>query len=114
MKKVQHLTRYATTIFDVFAAKDVLVAGVGITEHDFGDTGLQDFAVYVDADELADTSIQIDVYTRETDTDGWWLIGGTGANAVNSSATFPFQRYRYVRVIITTTGSDLFAGVTGS
>lgn len=70
--------------------------------------------VHVDVDELADTSFQADVYTRETETDGWWLIGGTGANAVSDSATFPFQRYRYVRVIITITGSDLFAGVTGS
>jgi hypothetical protein len=112
-KRVLARTSCATTAFDVFVARDEFSAGIGTTEHDFGDTGLQDFVVYVNGDELAGTSFQVDVYTRETDTDGWWLIGGTGADAVSTSATFPFQRYRYVKVIITITGSSLPADVTG-
>jgi hypothetical protein len=98
----------------VFAAKDEMVAGVGTTDHDFGDTGAQPCVINFDVDELADTSFHVDVYTRETETDGWWHIGGSGANAVNlENSTFSFERYRYVRVIITVTGSDLPAGVTG-
>lgn len=65
----------------------------------------------VDVEELSGTSYQADVYTRESDTDGWWLIGGTGSTAVDSLAYFSFQRYRYVKVVVTTTGSDFESGV---
>jgi hypothetical protein len=112
-KKVRPPTKCATTAFDVFAAKDELVAGAGTTDHDFADTGAQECAVVIDVDELAATSFQADVYTRETETDSWGHIGGFGADAVETQGAFRFERFRYVRVIVTVTGNDLVGGVTG-
>jgi hypothetical protein len=112
-KRVLARTSCATTAFDVFAAKAELIAGVGTTDHDYGDTGAQDCTVVLDVDELASTAFQADVYTRETETDGWSLMGGFGCEAVDTQGYFSFQRFRYVRVIVTVTGSDLVGGVTG-
>jgi hypothetical protein len=88
-------------------------AGVGVTERDFWDTGPADCVINIDIDELSGTSFRANVYTRSTDSDGWWLIGGFGSDAVDSISTFSFQRLRYVRVELITTGADLPAGVTG-
>lgn len=112
-KKVRPRTKCATTVFDVFAAKDELVAGAGTTEHDFADTGAQECSVLIDVDELASTSFQTDVYTRETETDAWQLMGGFGCNAVDTQGGFRFERFRYVRVVVTVTGNDLIGGVMG-
>lgn len=114
-KKVRLPTRSATTIFNIFAAKDDLIAGVGATEHDFGDTGFQDCLIILDVDELADTSLRVDVYTRETETDAWGEpINSSSIEAVDCiDGSLFISRYRYVRVVVTVTGSDLVAGITG-
>ena len=112
-KKVPRLTKCATTVFDVFTAKDELIAGTGTTDHDFADTGAQECSVIIDVDELASTSFQANVYTRETERDAWALMGGFGCNAVDTQGGFRFQRFRYVRVVVTVTGNDLVGGVTG-
>lgn len=67
----------------------------------------------VDVDELSGTSFRSDAYTRETETDSWALMGGVGSDAVDTRAQFNFKRFRYVRVIVTATGSAFAAGVTG-
>lgn len=99
----------------MFAAKDELVAGVGVTEHDFGDSGFQDCLIILDVDEIASTGLRVDVYTRETETDAWGEpINSSSIEAVDCiDGTLFIRRYRYIRVVVTVTGSDLVAGVTG-
>ena len=70
--------------------------------------GQADCILQIDVEELSGTSYQSDVYTRETDTDAWWLIGGMGSSAVDNQGLFTFQRYRYVKVVVTTTGGSEF------
>jgi hypothetical protein len=88
-------------------------AGSAVTERDFGDVGPADCRLSIDVDELSGATFRAHVYTRETDTDGWWYIGGTGSDEVDTIGHFSFQRLRYVRVEIVTTGSDLPADAVG-
>lgn len=70
------------------------------------------FVAQLDVDELAGTTFQVDWYTRETETDTWGqAINGHGAVAVNTDGLASFDRFRYVKVEIAITGSDLPAGV---
>lgn len=80
---------------------------------DFGVAGQADYVVNIDVDELSGASYRVDIYTRETETDGWWLIGGIGSEAVDTSSMLSLQRYRYVKTVVTTTGGDNPAGVIG-
>lgn len=104
----------STTIFEVFFVKADLTSGTYTVERDFGVAEQVDFTVQVDVEELADTSYQCNVYTREDETDAWQLMGGTGSNAVDTRATLSFVRSRHVKVEVTTTGTPEFeSGVTG-
>lgn len=95
-----------STVFDVFFVQADLSAGSYTVERDYGVAGLVDRLAQVDIEELADTSFQSDFYTRETETDGWWHIGGSGSSAVDGNGFFSFQSYRYVKVVVTKTGGD--------
>jgi hypothetical protein len=88
-------------------------AGTYETIKDFGVAGSVPYRLSFDVDELAGTTYQGEVYTRETDTDAWWDIGGSGSIAANSDSTFTIDRYRYVKVSGTFSGGDFAAGVIG-
>lgn len=88
-------------------------AGTYQVERDFGDTGLIDYRITIDVDELADTTYQADVYSRETVTDEWQLMGGMGAIAADTNGIFSFQRYRYLKLVVTVTGGEFPSGVFG-
>lgn len=62
---------------------------------------------------MASTSYQCDAYTRETEADGWQLMGGMGAEAADSNGMLSFVRSRYVKVIVTVTGGEFPSGVFG-
>lgn len=83
-----------------------LSAGTYTVEHDYGTAGLVERLLQIEVEELSATSYQCDVYTRETETDGWWHIGGTGAEAMDTNGCFGFQSYRYVKAVVTKTGGD--------
>jgi len=88
-------------------------AGTYETIKDFGVAGAVPYRLIFDVDELAGTVYQAEVYTRETETDAWWDIGGSGAEAANSDSTFTIERYRYVKVSGTFSGGVFAAGVIG-
>jgi hypothetical protein len=96
-----------------FFLKTDFAAGTYEAEIDFLVAGLVNYRIIIDVDELSATSYQADVYTRETDTDGWWLIGGIGAEAADTNGIFDVERYRYLKVIVTVTGGEFPSGVFG-
>lgn len=98
---------------DVFFLKSDFTTGTYTTEKDFLVAGTVPYQIVIDVDEMAGTSYHIEVYTRETETDGWWDIGGIGAEAAESDGTFSFERTRYVRLEMTVTGGDVPNGVIG-
>lgn len=62
-----------------------------------------------DVEELADTTFHARAYVRETETDEWQELSGVGSNAVDTNASFQLEgTFRYVRIVITTTGSSEF------
>jgi hypothetical protein len=88
-------------------------AGTYEAVKDFGVAGSVPYRIIIDVDELAGTTYQAEVYTRETETDGWWDIGGSGAEAANSDSTFTIERYRYVKLSGTFSGGTFAVGVIG-
>lgn len=97
----------------MFYVRADLSSGTYSIERDFQIAGQVDFTVVVDVEELSSTSYQSDFYTRETESDSWQLMGGIGSDAVDTSAIFNFTRSRYVKIDVTTTGSDFESGVVG-
>jgi hypothetical protein len=80
---------------------------------DFGVAGQVEYSVILDADELASTEYQVDVYTRETDTDSWERMNGGSSVAIDTSSVLTFTRSRYVRTVVTVTGGEFPSGVAG-
>lgn len=97
----------------MFSAKVDLSSGSYTIEHDFGVAEQVEFTALVDVEELASTSYQCDFYTRETDADGWQLMGGVGSDAVDTNASFSFTRSRYICIVVTTTGSEFESAAVG-
>lgn len=98
---------------DVFFLKSDFTTGTYTTEKDFQAAGMVPYQIVIDVDEMSGTSYHVEVYTRETTTDAWWDIGGTGAEAAESDGTFSFERARYVKLEMTVTGGDVPNGVIG-
>lgn len=93
--------------------KSEFVPGTYTAERDFLVAGTVPYRIVIDVDELSGTSYHVEVYTRETEMDGWWDIGGFGAEAAEVDGTFDFERTRYVKIEMTVTGGDLPNGVIG-
>jgi hypothetical protein len=93
--------------------KSEFTPGTYTAERDFLAAGSVPYTIIIDVDELAGTSYQADIYTRETEMDGWWLIGGIGAVAADADGRFEFERLRYVKITLTVTGGDVPNGVIG-
>lgn len=95
----------------MFVVKADLVAGTYEIERDFGVPEQVETTCEVDVDELSGATYQADFYTRETETDNWQLMGGVGSNEVDTRGAFRFTRSRYVKAVVTTTGSDFPSGL---
>lgn len=92
-----------------------LSAGTYTIQHDLASNEQRSLTVIVDVEELADTSFHARGYVRETETDSWQELSGAGSSAVDTNASFLLEGvFRYVRVIVTATGSsDFESGVMG-
>jgi hypothetical protein len=75
--------------------------------------GVVPYQFTIDVDELAGTTYHAEFYTRETETDGWWSVGGLGAEAADTDGHLTMERYRYVKVVIDITGGEFPSGVIG-
>lgn len=93
--------------------KSEFTTGSYTAERDFLTTTSVRYRIIIDVDELAGTSYHAQVYTRETETDSWGLMGGLAAEAADANGVFEFDRSRYVKVEITITGGDVPNGVIG-
>lgn len=99
----------------MFAARADLSAGAYTIEHDLGSNEQRSLMVMVDVEELAATSFSARGYVRETETDAWQDLNGISSSAVDTNAVFPLEGvFRYVKLVITTTGSAEFeSGIAG-
>lgn len=98
----------------MFLVKADLSSGTYELIHDFGEAGQQPFTGEVSIDEMAATSVHTDWFTRETETDMWQPMGGVGAEAVDSNPSITSTRSRYVKVVVTKTGTpDTPSGILG-
>lgn len=97
----------------MFFVKTDFSAGTYTVEHDFGQAGQVNYRIIVDVDELAETTYQADVYTREDVTDEWQLMGGMGAIAADTNGIFTFVRSRYLKITVTVTGGEFPSGIFG-
>lgn len=97
--------------------KSEFVAGTYTTERDFLVAGSRRYRIVIDVDELAGTDYQLDVWSRETETDSWGdddkpLIG-MGATAADANGILEFDCLRYLRLRMIVTGGDVPNGVIG-
>lgn len=92
---------------------DLSVGSYTITK-DLGSNAQRDYMIVVDVEELASTSYLAQVYIRESESDDWQLVSGTGSDSVDMNALLTVQgTFRYVKVDVTTTGDVFESGVVG-
>lgn len=96
----------------MFYVRADLSVGSYSTIKDLGSNAQRDYVVVVDVEELASTSYLAQVYIRETESDDWQLVTGTGSDSADMNALLTVQgTFRYVKVNVTTTGDVFESGV---
>lgn len=101
---------------DIFYVKADLASGTFTAERDLRVNELRDYKIAIDVEESTGETFLAEAYVRETETDSWGqAVATVQSEGVESSPVLTISgvTFRYISVVLTTTGDVFKAAVAG-